>query len=126
MSSDEDYCDNADLNSEIPKNLSQTYYQQRDNPAEAHRVADHYNARPNVAPAQRTRSAIIHLREFHNWVKSVLIREFVSQRNLKVLDVACGKGGDLMKWEKAYVSVMTGVGKKLRECHFMEVFKRFN
>lgn len=130
MSSEDDYYDNADLYSEIPENIHQAYYQrsqphtlnhsefhgapqstQAGNGNEASLVASHYNARPNTAPAQRTRSAIIHLREFHNWVKSVLIREFVSQRNLKVLDVACGKGGDLMKWDKADVSVLTGVGK---------------
>jgi hypothetical protein len=129
MSSDDDgsYYDNADLYSEIPENLQHSYYQKESShtanasefhhgntPSEASVVASHYNARPNTAPSHRTRSAIIHLREFHNWVKSVLIREFVSQRNLKVLDVACGKGGDLMKWDKADVSVLTGVGKHTR------------
>ena len=73
-------------------------------------VAEHYNSRPNVQPDIRGRSAIIHLRDFNNWTKSVLIREFVSQRNLKVLDLACGKGGDLYKWDKASVSHVTGVG----------------
>jgi hypothetical protein len=73
-------------------------------------VADHYNARPNVNTNLRARSSIIHLRDFNNWTKSVLIREFVSQRNLKVLDLACGKGGDLYKWDKASVSHVTGVG----------------
>ncbi len=128
MSSDDDYYDQGDLYSEIPETLAHSYYRNEGShnlnssefygngssvPVvnEAAAVASHYNARPNVAPSQRTRSAIIHLREFHNWVKSVLIREFVSQRNLKVLDVACGKGGDLMKWDKADVSVLTGVGK---------------
>lgn len=77
-------------------------------------VADHYNARPNVQPEVRGRSDIIHLRDFNNWTKSVLIREFVSQRNLKVLDLACGKGGDLFKWDKARVSHVTGVGKNGR------------
>lgn len=76
-------------------------------------VASHYNSRPNVQPVHRGRSAIIHLRDFNNWTKSVLIREFVSKRNLKVLDLACGKGGDLFKWDKAKVSHLTGVGKSL-------------
>lgn len=74
-------------------------------------VAEHYNARPNLLPQERVRSQIIHLRDFNNWIKSVLIREFVAQRNLKVLDLACGKGGDLYKWDKASVSHVTGIGK---------------
>lgn len=131
MSSEDDSYDAAELYSEIPEILHHPYYQRPDShqintsefhgngsstpstASEAERVASHYNARPNMAPAYRSRSEIIHLREFHNWVKSVLIREFVSQRNLKVLDVACGKGGDLFKWDKADVSVLTGVGKIL-------------
>lgn len=88
-------------------------------PIDPSSVASHYNARPNVDPTTRTRSEIIHLRSFHNWVKSVLIREFVSQRNLRVLDIACGKGGDLFKWDKADVSVLTGVGKWMRVLCFL-------
>lgn len=78
---------------------------------ESQSVAEHYNARPNVQPQARGRSEIIHLRDFNNWTKSVLIREFVSQRKLSVLDLACGKGGDLFKWDKASVQHVTGIGK---------------
>lgn len=138
MQMSSDYEDNSGdddlLCSEVPETLHHPYYCKSEESAfsvndsefygrttssnsssEAQLVASHYNARPNTAPAERTRSAIIHLREFHNWVKSVLIREFVSQRKLKVLDLACGKGGDLMKWDKADVSVLTGVGNEPRQ-----------
>ena len=89
---------------------------------EATSVANHYTSRPNVQPALRGRSVIIHLRDFNNWTKSVLIREFVSQRNLKILDLACGKGGDLMKWDKARVSHVTGVGTMLLHKSFIHTF----
>lgn len=113
MSSEDEIGD--DLYCDIPEVRNHPFHQ-RNNPTdssknESQSVADHYNSRPNVNPNQRARSSIIHLRDFNNWTKSVLIREFVSQRNLKVLDLACGKGGDLFKWDKASVSHVTGVGK---------------
>jgi mRNA (guanine-N7-)-methyltransferase len=41
----------------------------------------------------------------NNWIKSTLIQKFslpeISTPHLHVLDMACGKGGDLGKWEKA-------------------------
>lgn len=121
MSSDEDDIGD-DLYCDLPQVRNHPFHLRNANNAsnndqnssiidESQSVADHYNARPNVNPNQRARSCIIHLRDFNNWTKSVLIREFVSQRNLKVLDLACGKGGDLFKWDKASVSHVTGVGK---------------
>lgn len=110
MSSDDEF--GEDLYCDLPEVRNHPFYS-RNNQNESQSVADHYNSRPNLQPTERGRSAIIHLRDFNNWTKSVLIREFVSQRNLKVLDLACGKGGDLFKWDKASVSHVTGVGKQL-------------
>lgn len=40
-------------------------------------------------------------RKFHNFVKGELINEAIpSQEQVYVLDLACGKGGDLQKWMK--------------------------
>ncbi|KAJ7738465.1 mRNA capping enzyme-domain-containing protein [Mycena maculata] len=79
-------------------------------------VVDHYNARPEVGLAQRETSPILGLKKFNNWVKSVLISRFAhpalkeskfvirGQRGTsrgKILDMGCGKGGDLNKWAKA-------------------------
>ncbi|KAF7304686.1 mRNA cap guanine-N7 methyltransferase [Mycena kentingensis (nom. inval.)] len=77
-------------------------------------VVDHYNARPEVGVAQRGTSPIIGLKSFNNWVKSVLISRFahpaLSKSKVsgkgprskgKILDMGCGKGGDLTKWAKA-------------------------
>lgn len=89
-------------------------------------VVEHYNSRPDVGVVQRQESPIIGLKSFNNWVKSVLITRFahpVLQRSQvsrgyggggggggrrgggrgKVLDMGCGKGGDMNKWAKARV-----------------------
>ncbi|KAH8117462.1 mRNA-methyltransferase [Phellopilus nigrolimitatus] len=97
-------------------------------------VVQHYNHRPEVGVSQRQLSPIIGLKNFNNWVKSVLIARFAhpalqgdngnegaggkggsngkyqfSGDGGKVLDLGCGKGGDLNKWQKARVREYVGV-----------------
>ncbi|KAH6629003.1 mRNA capping enzyme-domain-containing protein [Boeremia exigua] len=49
---------------------------------------------------RQTDSKIKGLRSYNNWVKSSLIHKFIGdERNLKILDIGCGKGGDLQKWQ---------------------------
>ena len=87
---------------------------------------------------QRQESPIFGLKSFNNWVKSVLITTFAhpaaaESQNAgpldqgpnpnrrqgmrgpmrgsgKVLDMGCGKGGDLIKWVKARIKDYVGVG----------------
>ncbi|TFK26413.1 hypothetical protein FA15DRAFT_293491 [Coprinopsis marcescibilis] len=79
-------------------------------------VVDHYNSRPEVGVVQRQDSPIIGLKNFNNWVKSVLITTFAhpafhngpssngyGKGRGKVLDMGCGKGGDMTKWAKAQI-----------------------
>lgn len=52
------------------------------------------------------------MRNFNNWIKSVLINEFLTKVKdstrlgdpLRVLDMCCGKGGDLLKWENSSIT----------------------
>ncbi|KAJ0974847.1 hypothetical protein J5N97_016812 [Dioscorea zingiberensis] len=74
----------------------------------AQRVADHYSARSNQTLEEREASPIIHLKKLNNWIKSVLIQLY-AQKGDAVLDFACGKGGDLIKWEKAQIGYYVGV-----------------
>ncbi|KDR73440.1 hypothetical protein GALMADRAFT_609653 [Galerina marginata CBS 339.88] len=90
-------------------------------------VVNHYNTRPDVGVVQRLESPIIGLKNFNNWVKSVLITRFghpALERSVvtgslsgpgrmrmargKVLDMGCGKGGDMTKWAKAHVKELFG------------------
>eukprot|EP00249_Psilotum_nudum_P013284 c24259_g1_i1 orf=3-1121(+) len=71
-------------------------------------IADHYSARPNLTVEEREASPIIHLKKLNNWVKSVLIQLYAKEGD-SILDLACGKGGDLNKWEKAKISYYVGV-----------------
>jgi mRNA (guanine-N7-)-methyltransferase len=82
-------------------------------------VVQHYNARPDVGVAQRQNSPIYGLKSFNNWVKSVLITRFAhpalgqgmrqGPRAGKVLEMGCGKGGDLTKWTKAKIKELVAV-----------------
>ncbi|KAF2140700.1 uncharacterized protein K452DRAFT_288789 [Aplosporella prunicola CBS 121167] len=75
-------------------------------------VKQHYNAVPERGRDWRkTNSKIKGLRSFNNWIKSTVIQKFSpgdesmgeSQygQNILVLDIGCGKGGDLQKWQSA-------------------------
>ncbi|XP_064983324.1 mRNA cap guanine-N7 methyltransferase 1-like isoform X3 [Musa acuminata AAA Group] len=74
----------------------------------ARRVADHYSARSNQTLEEREASPIIHLKKLNNWIKSVLIQLYAHPKDA-VLDIACGKGGDLIKWDKARIGYYVGV-----------------
>lgn len=75
---------------------------------EAAIVRQHYNQRPDQGVQRRQESPIIKLRSFNNWVKFVLISRF-SRRGCTVLDIGCGKGGDLFKWSRAGCSGFIGI-----------------
>ncbi|KAI1821462.1 mRNA capping enzyme [Xylaria intraflava] len=93
-------------------------------------VREHYNAVPERGRDWRkTGSSIRGLRVFNNWVKSTLIQKFSPDEDhtpgaqqqgrdmagaqgheLIVLDIGCGKGGDLGKWQQAPQRVQLYVG----------------
>ncbi|XP_064006342.1 mRNA cap guanine-N7 methyltransferase [Pogoniulus pusillus] len=71
-------------------------------------VAAHYNEMQEVGLEKRSQSRIFYLRNFNNWTKSVLIGEFIDRvrrkkNDITVLDLGCGKGGDLLKWKKGRI-----------------------
>ncbi|KAI2609668.1 guanine-N(7)-methyltransferase [Hypoxylon fragiforme] len=93
-------------------------------------VRQHYNSVPERGRDWRkTDSRIRGLRSFNNWVKSTLIQKFSPDEDhtpgahehgrdmagardyeLLVLDIGCGKGGDLGKWQQAPQRVELYVG----------------
>jgi len=75
-------------------------------------VASHYNKLEEKGKQHRKESRIYYMRNLNNWIKSMLIQDYVSkldQSQFKVLDIGCGKGGDLLKWSKYAVGHMVGV-----------------
>ena len=69
-------------------------------------VRQHYNAVPQRdLNWRKSGSKIAGLRKFNNWVKACLIQKYSRgdgiHESLRVLDLGCGKGGDLGKWQKA-------------------------
>ena len=71
------------------------------------------------------------LRSFHNWIKLQLIFKAKNNTNGQtLLDVAVGRGGDLMKWTKAkfkYVTVFDNDSKSIYEKNeFDGAIKRYN
>ncbi|KAH6605741.1 mrna cap guanine-n7 methyltransferase [Trichoderma cornu-damae] len=89
-------------------------------------VREHYNSVPERGRDWRTReSKIKGLRVFNNWVKSCIIQRYSpdedhtpgsremgrsSGKELLVLDIGCGKGGDLSKWQQAPQPIQLYVG----------------
>ena len=81
----------------IPNNLSnQIYYMQENN---------------------RKKSLFIHMRNFHNKIikDSILIKNtkkllnYNNIHDIKLLDLACGKGGDINKWKKNIINEIIGI-----------------
>lgn len=75
-------------------------------------VTKHYNSLEQMGLTQRNKSRIVYMRNFNNWMKSTLITKYLSKvkqekdydSSLNVLDMCCGKGGDLLKWKKINVT----------------------
>jgi SAM-dependent methyltransferase len=65
--------------------------------------AKHYNTLVRDKNS-RHKCLIFHLRAMNNWVKTTLFRNWFcpaeGHSEIAVLELACGKGGDLFKWQK--------------------------
>jgi len=97
----------ARSNAPKPQNKEQ---QERVPGAAVEVVASHYNAIENTGLEARTKTRIFYMRNFNNWVKSMQIGEYLKRvrakgvSNVRVLDLGCGKGGDLLKWMRGNVT----------------------
>ncbi|EAW06494.1 mRNA (guanine-N7)-methyltransferase [Aspergillus clavatus NRRL 1] len=114
-------------------------------------VRQHYNAVPQRGREWRkTESKIKGLRSFNNWIKSTLIQKFspdeeflarlndgrdwaddsgpppAEEKRLLVVDLGCGKGGDLGKWQLAPQPVELYVGLDPAEVSIVQARERYN
>ncbi|CAH0052890.1 unnamed protein product [Clonostachys solani] len=104
-------------------------------------VRQHYNSVPERGREWRTRdSKIKGLRVFNNWIKSCIIQRYSpdedhtpgsresgrsSGKELLVLDMGCGKGGDLNKWQSAPQPVQLYVGLDPADVSITQARDRF-
>jgi len=58
----------------------------------------------------RKASRLLFLRSFNNWIKALLINKYTFNlgQNLSVLDLCCGRGGDLEKYFRSKVKIYVG------------------
>lgn len=68
-------------------------------------VRSFYNS---VRNSNRSRSRMLQLRDYNNFIKWLMIFEYSKPYQI-VLDMACGKGGDLEKWRRAGIDGLIGV-----------------
>ncbi|XP_053681393.1 mRNA cap guanine-N7 methyltransferase [Anopheles nili] len=100
-------------------------------------VASHYNKIEDRGVQVRKKSNIYFMRNFNNWIKSVVIEKYTTllkQRiplgsPFRVLDMCCGKGGDLNKWASAHVThlICTDIAQvSLEQCEarFSQMYQR--
>ncbi|EGV66649.1 mRNA cap guanine-N7 methyltransferase [Yamadazyma tenuis ATCC 10573] len=93
-------------------------------------IRTHYNQRTYQSKYQgnRTKSPIIKLRNFNNIIKYILLGEFckpvaAGEGPFRVLDLCCGKGGDLNKME--FIKVDEYVGIDISDASIREAYSRY-
>lgn len=75
----------------------------------ARSIGSAYDRHAGTTQDERFQSSILHMRNLNNWVKATLISHYSPRPALKVLDLACGKLGDLRKWKLAGVQQYCGI-----------------
>lgn len=71
-------------------------------------IREHYNSIKERGREVRQRSRAINIRNANNFIKACLIRLYTKKGDT-VLDLGCGKGGDLLKYEKAGIDEYYGI-----------------
>lgn len=93
-------------------------------------VRQHYNQRTKVSKYQgaRSNSPIYKLRNFNNIIKYILLGNHVKRaapnQPLSILDLCCGKGGDLNKCE--FIQVDQYIGIDISDVSVKEAFSRYS
>lgn len=72
------------------------------------KITKHYESVKEVGKAKRELLKTIQIRKMNNFIKSVLINEHVRESDV-VLDIGCGKGGDLQKFASRNILEYVGI-----------------
>ena len=72
------------------------------------------NSQVKPGRSERELSRVVNLRKFNNWVKAVQISkvafDWPNGRKATVMDIGCGKGGDMNKWRSVHAHQYIGIG----------------
>lgn len=71
-------------------------------------IRRHYNERHSMSRQEREATRAYHIRNFNNFIKSMLFKIYLDGAN-SVLDFGFGKGGDLWKYEKTAIKEVYGL-----------------
>jgi len=86
----------------------------------------HYETKRDMGIEGRSAGRLLFLRSFNNWAKSMLIRTYCP-KNASVLDLCCGKGGDLHKWKLSNCGHYVGMDISEHAInHAVERFKKYD
>ncbi len=70
-------------------------------------VEEHYDLKREYNRNERALSKTFHLNSYNNWVKAFVFNMYAKSGD-KILDLCCGKGGDLLKWKNLNVAKIVG------------------
>lgn len=86
-------------------------------------VRNFYNTQTHTSrKSKRTESKIYQLRSFNNCIKYILINKY-GKHDGTILELGCGKGGDLAKWEM--INTRQYVGVDISDESIREAIKRY-
>lgn len=77
-------------------------------------VKDHYDAVGTTTKKDRASGELFRLKKFHNTVKRDLLKTYATHAE-RLLDLACGRGGDLQKWHDCSIQFVKGVDVSPKE-----------
>lgn len=86
-------------------------------------TAAHYNGVTNGTRAERARGTLYDLKKYHNTVKRDLLTTYGMYAD-KVLDLGCGRGGDMQKWADCCMCRVDGVD--ISEAEIQEARARYD
>ncbi|KAK1351122.1 mRNA cap guanine-N7 methyltransferase [Hamiltosporidium tvaerminnensis] len=86
------------------------------------KIATHYDKIQKKTISERKNSKIINIITTNNFIKTILLNKYIKER-MDVLDMGCGKGGDLQKYK--YLRIKNYLGCDISEESIKEAEKRY-
>lgn len=71
-------------------------------------VQEHYDGVTMTTRKERKEGRLYEMKKFHNLIKRNLLRTYATYQE-RLLDLGCGRGGDLHKWKECNVGFVRGI-----------------